>query len=211
MPGIDGFTLVNSLKEFCDSIPIIMMVNPATLNQNQKELDDLGLSYSYLPKPIKISELLKMLELALKTDKDIFEKTVPYFRIEDFKKLSILLVDDNSDNRLLVKAYLKKLPYVIDEAENGEEACSLFKSDKYDVVLMDVQMPLMDGREATRAIREWEKMEGKKATPIIALTAHAVKEEIDYCIEAGCDTHLSKPVKKETLISTIKSLTGSSN
>ena len=211
MPGIDGFSLVKSVKDLSDDIPIIMMLNTATLNQNQKELDELGLSYSYVAKPIKISELLKMLELALKTDKDLFEKTVPYFRVDDFKKLNILLVDDNSDNRLLVKAYLKKLPYLIDEAENGEEAYSIFKSGKYDVVLMDVQMPLMDGREATRKIRNWEKEEDKHATPIIALTAHAVKEEIDKCIDAGCDTHLSKPVKKETLISTIKTITSSTN
>ena len=110
-----------------------------------------------------------------------------------------------------MKAYLKKLPYVIEEAENGEEACGSFKSGNYDVVLMDVQMPLMDGREATREIRRWEEQEGRQATPIIALTAHAVKEEIDHCIEAGCDTHLSKPVKKETLISTIKTVTSSTN
>ena len=120
------------------------------------------------------------------------------------------MVDDNPDNRLLVKAYLKKLPYQLDEAENGEEAVKMFTGSEYDVVLMDVQMPVMDGREATRQIRSWEKQQDNgEMTPIIALTAHAIKEEIDLCLEAGCDTHLSKPVKKTTLISTIQSISES--
>jgi CheY-like chemotaxis protein len=116
-------------------------------------------------------------------------------------------VDDNPDNRLLVMAYLKKLPYTLDEAENGEEAVSMFISGKYDVVLMDVQMPIMDGREATRTIREWENEKGKISIPIIALTAHAIKEEVELCIEAGCNAHLSKPVKKVVLIKSIQSVT----
>jgi len=123
--------------------------------------------------------------------------------------LKILLVEDNSDNRLLIKAYLKKLPYEIDEAENGQIAVEKFQTNKYNIVLMDVQMPVMDGHQSTRNIREWERVNEKPATPIISLTAHAIKEEIDKCIEAGCDTHLAKPVKKSTLIDTIKSYTGS--
>jgi len=73
---------------------------------------------------------------------------------------------------------------------------------------MDVQMPVMDGRQATRTIREWERQQGRQPTPVIALTAHAIREEIDMCVEAGCDAHLSKPVKKSTLISTIQNFTG---
>ncbi len=75
----------------------------------------------------------------------------------------------------------------------------------FDLVLMDVQMPVMDGRTATKKIREYEKENNRPHLPIIALTAHAIKEEVDLCIEAGCDSHLSKPVKKSTLISTIQS------
>ena len=77
----------------------------------------------------------------------------------------------------------------------------------YDIILMDVQMPIMDGHEATRSIRAWELENDKEQTPIISLTAHAFKEEIDRCLEAGCNTHLSKPVKKATLISTIQTYT----
>ena len=116
---------------------------------------------------------------------------------------SILLVEDTVDNRMLVKAYLKNEPYEIDEAENGEIAVEKFKTGKYDLVLMDVQMPVMDGHSATRAIREWEEKQSLKPTPVIALTAHAVREEMDKSIGAGCTAHLTKPIKKATLVATL--------
>jgi CheY-like chemotaxis protein len=90
--------------------------------------------------------------------------------------LRILLVDDSADNRLLVQAYLKTYPYQLDLAENGEVAVEKFKSGKYDLVLMDMRMPVMDGYTATIAIRAWESQSGSEPTPIIALTAFALKE-----------------------------------
>jgi CheY-like chemotaxis protein len=116
----------------------------------------------------------------------------------------ILLVEDNEDNRLLVKAYLKNLPYIIDEAEDGKIAVDMYRNNTYDLIIMDVQMPIMDGHEATRVIRVLEAERGRPQTPIIALTAHAIKEEIDKCMVAGCDTHVGKPIKKSTLISIIE-------
>jgi CheY-like chemotaxis protein len=115
----------------------------------------------------------------------------------------ILLVEDTPDNRLLVTAYLRKLPLVLDEADNGEAAVELFRRNNYDLVLMDVQMPVMDGHEATRRIRAFEAEQRRQPVPIIALTAHAIKEEIDKCMVAGCDAHLSKPIKKSVLIETL--------
>ena len=108
---------------------------------------------------------------------------------------------------MLIKAYLKKTPHSLDEAENGALAVEMYKQNNYDLVLMDVQMPVMDGPEATRLIRAWEKEQNKKHTTIISLTAHAIREEIDKCMAAGCDTHLSKPVKKATLLQTIEEIT----
>jgi signal transduction histidine kinase/DNA-binding response OmpR family regulator len=208
MPDKDGFSLIKVLQQTGISIPVIMMLNPATLNQNQKQLDELGVKQMYLTKPIKMKELSRLAGSVLfGVDQKNYGENIADNN-EDLRPLRILLVDDNPDNRLLVKAYLKKLPYDLDEAENGEEALSMFTQSAYDVVLMDVQMPIMDGREATRRIRQWEKQESRGSTPIIALTAHAIKEEIDLCFEAGCDTHLSKPVKKQTLISTVQDITG---
>jgi CheY-like chemotaxis protein len=92
-------------------------------------------------------------------------------------------------------------------AENGEEAFENFMVEKYDLVLMDMQMPVMDGYEATRIIRRWEKDKNQKETPIIAFTAHALKEEVQVCLDAGCTGHLAKPVKKKDLIEAIRSYT----
>lgn len=96
------------------------------------------------------------------------------------------------------------MPYIIDEAENGKIAVDMYRENTYNLILMDVQMPIMDGHEATRTIRVLEAEGGRPVTPIIALTAHAIKEEIDKCMDAGCDTHVGKPIKKSTLIGVIE-------
>jgi len=121
------------------------------------------------------------------------------------EKLRILLADDSDENRTLIQVYLKKLPYQIDTAVNGVEAVKQFKLKKYDIVLMDMQMPEMDGFEATRQIRKWEKSEMKKETPIIALTGFALKEEQEKCLFAGCSEHAAKPIKKAELLRIIAS------
>ncbi len=198
----------DEIKAFKNSNPdrvLIAMLGPVSLQQKINKVNELGLD-GYLTKPIKQSELL-----------DIFSSKEPVTgeskqasgvsdtRDEEtiVKEKRILLVEDNEDNRLLVKTYLKKLPYIIDEAVNGEVAVDLYRNNTYNLVLMDVQMPIMDGHEATRAMRVLEAESGRPLTPIIALTAHAIKEEIDKCMAAGCDTHVGKPIKKSTLISVI--------
>jgi len=120
------------------------------------------------------------------------------------RPLKILLVDDSDDNRLLVRTYLKGDAYRIDEAVNGEEAVALFQSGPYDLVLMDMQMPVMDGYTATRVIRRWEEEQGGDRTPVIALTAYALKEDAAKSEAAGCDTHLTKPIKKAVLLEAIR-------
>jgi PAS domain S-box-containing protein len=132
----------------------------------------------------------------------------PLFEAEDLRPLHILLVEDSADNRFLIQAYLNKTPYQLDIAENGETAVEKFKTFTYDLVLMDVQMPVMDGYTATRVIRKWERKHNKQKTPIIAFTAHAMKEDIQKSREAGCTFHLTKPVKKGTLLKTIMDYTG---
>jgi len=122
------------------------------------------------------------------------------------KPLNILLVDDSKDNRLLIETYLKKTNHHIDIAENGEIAVNKFKKGKYDLVLMDVQMPVMDGYTATREIRKWEEENKREKVTIIALTAHAMKEDEEKSYKAGCDSHLNKPIKKATLINAISNI-----
>ncbi|MGC1676555.1 MAG: PAS domain S-box protein [Candidatus Binataceae bacterium] len=119
------------------------------------------------------------------------------------RPLRIMLADDSADNRILVRAYLKNTPYQLDEAENGRIAIDKFISRPYDLVLMDMQMPEVDGYTATRAIREWEREHHQPRTPILALTASALDENLHRTQEAGCDAHITKPVRKATLLEAI--------
>jgi signal transduction histidine kinase len=120
------------------------------------------------------------------------------------RPLRILLADDSVDNRLLVLNYLRNTPYRIDEAENGKTAIEKFCLMHYDLVLMDIQMPEMDGYEATRAIRHWEREHQCPRTAIIAPTAAALQENKGRTREAGCDLHVTKPVKRATLLTAIR-------
>lgn len=117
---------------------------------------------------------------------------------------SILLADDSADNRTLIQSYLKQSGYQLDMAETGSVAVEMCKTRKYDLVLMDVQMPMMDGHTATRMIRDWEKDSNVHAIPIIALTAHAFPEEMRKSIAAGCSDHLTKPIRKDILLNTMQ-------
>ena len=132
------------------------------------------------------------------------EETVPArLATPEGRSLSILLVDDVLANRKLVHAYLKATPHQIDIAENGEIAVSKFVSGTYDLVFMDIQMPVMDGYTATKAIRQWQKEMGKNPTPILALTAYVLDEAVQKSLEAGCNALLAKPIKKALLLDAI--------
>jgi len=185
---------------------IIAMLGPVSLHQKINKVNELKLD-GYLTKPIKQAELLHVFSVKDEQEdeshvsKELVDSETDETSVEEKR---ILLVEDNEDNRLLVKTFLKKMPYIIDEAENGEIAVDLYRKNTYNLILMDVQMPVMDGHEATRAMRVLEAESGRPLTPIIALTAHAIKEEIDKCMAAGCDTHVGKPIKKSTLLSIIK-------
>jgi two-component system sensor histidine kinase/response regulator len=123
------------------------------------------------------------------------------------RPLRILVADDSADNRLLIEAFLKKTSAHVDQAENGEVALEKFIARKYDVVLMDIQMPVMDGYTAAKLIREWERKNNATPTPIIALTASVLDEALHKSSDAGCDTHVSKPVRRPVLIAAIREVT----
>ena len=111
----------------------------------------------------------------------------------------VLLVDDSPENRVLMRLLLARQPLTIDEANNGSEALELFEQNEYALVLMDIQMPIIDGYTATRMMRRIEERSGRR-TPVVALTAHAYEEDIRRCREAGCDDHIAKPFKKKELL-----------
>lgn len=141
--------------------------------------------------PNKASERID-LKPALSPDMHFLERSE--------EKFHILLVDDAEDNRILIKYYLKNFPFDFVEAENGEEAIEHFKKQKFDLVFMDMQMPKMTGYKATEIIRFWEEENRKRHTPIIALTATAIPEELKKAIRAGCDQYLVKPTSKKQIL-----------
>src|SRR5262249_39061010 len=117
--------------------------------------------------------------------------------------LKILLVDDSDDNRTLILSYLKNIRSQIDIAENGLIAVRAFSKDRYDVILMDVEMPVMDGYEATKMIRKIESQTGAAPTPVFALTAHAFADMAATGYAAGFTQLLTKPIRKLTLLEAI--------
>jgi PAS domain S-box-containing protein len=118
--------------------------------------------------------------------------------------LRILMAEDSADNCTIALAYLEDTPYVVEVAETGVLACQMFKAGRYDLVLMDRQMPAMDGLTATRTIRAWEKANDRAPTPIIALTASALKGDRESCLAAGCTAYLTKPIRQDVLLQAIK-------
>ncbi|GAB6039535.1 PAS domain-containing hybrid sensor histidine kinase/response regulator [Endothiovibrio diazotrophicus] len=145
----------------------------------------------YLLKPVKRRELQRGLALALGGEPE--PEAGAGLELHGLK---ILLAEDSDDNVLLLNAYLRETPHLVERVENGEEAFERFQEESFDLVLMDVQMPVMDGYEATRRIRVWEHEQGRRPLPIIALTAHAMKEDRARSKAAGCTEHLSKPIRK---------------
>lgn len=116
------------------------------------------------------------------------------------RPLRILLAEDAPQNRMLILLYFKNTPHQIDVAENGQVAVDKFMAGSYDLVLMDVHMPVMDGYAATREIRSAEAARRTAPTPIIALTAHALAEDIEDSRRAGCDDHVTKPLNFAVLL-----------
>ena len=146
-------------------------------------------------------------EIAINTNQftEVVESFPEIPRIGELSNLRIILAEDNLVNQKIMVAYLTKLNYVFDLAENGEEVLELLKSKDYDVILMDCQMPLLDGYDTTQAIREMEaNHQLSKHIVIIAMTANAFAEDRDRCLASGMDDYLSKPLRKQQLKETLE-------
>ncbi len=197
---------VGALRGGGDLTPVVCLFRPSRLARGVEELRGTQAS-RFLAKPIRRDQFTEAVRQACAgAGAPVAAATVAVDPVAAAAR--ILLVEDNPDNRLLVKAYLKQEPYQIVEAENGAEAVAAVQQDTFDLVLMDVQMPVMDGYTATRAIRAAERDAGTRRVPIIALTANAVKEDIEASHAAGCDDHLTKPIKKQTLVAALRATLG---
>jgi CheY-like chemotaxis protein len=119
-------------------------------------------------------------------------------------RLRVLLADDSEDNVFLMRAVLSGPNWDLDIAEDGQAALEKFQSSRYDIILMDAQMPRLDGLSATKLIREWEHAQGRRRVPLICLTANAFLEDAENAIAAGADAHLSKPIQRDALIAALR-------
>ena len=206
MPGVDGFQVAERISQDPTLAgTVILMLTSENRTGDVVRGRELGLA-ACLVKPVKKSELLQTIHKARGGAVLAAERpqTQPRGVPSRARSLRILLAEDSQDNVLLIQSYLKASGYSADVACNGAVAFEKYKSGTYDAVLMDVQMPIMDGYSATRRIRQWEIENRVTPVPILALTAHALPEEVRKSLDAGCTVHLTKPIRKSTLIGAIE-------
>jgi CheY-like chemotaxis protein len=214
MPGMDGFQVIEHIRRDEDLSHVralsVMMLTSDNRTGDLGRIHELGVG-CYLVKPVKRLEMLDAASRILTQNRlQIAQHTAAAIPpvTADINDKKILLVEDTPDNRMLIKAFLKNSGYQTDEAENGAAAVEKYLAGNYALVLMDMQMPVMDGYTATREIRMLEKKMEKPPIPIIALTAYAFEEDIRKSMDAGCDYHLSKPVRKGDLLECIGKYAG---
>ena len=219
MPGMDGFQLVKEIKkkDSLKNIPIILLTSVGMMGDS-KICKDLGIN-GYLTKPVKRDELesamISILNKGEFNGAHNLSSPLTRRRISEIRrpKAEILLAEDYPTNQQIAVRYLTDAGYRVTLAEDGRQAVDLFRTKRFDLILMDIQMPLVDGYEATRQIREQEADQvvhhpqhpiKSRRTPIIAMTAHAIKGYRGKCIEADMDDYMTKPFKKQDMIAMVE-------
>lgn len=200
--GTGGFAIAQSLARSLSRDRIVMLLSPDGRSGDLARCRKFGFR-GCVVKPVEPDELRVALQGAVAA-RPVSQGINPGDQTGDGdSEANILLVEDSPDNRTLILAYLKGTPHHIEIAENGAVAVEKCKDRSFDLILMDIQMPVMDGHAATRAIRALEQQRGVRPTPIVALTAHARREDAEESHAAGCTAHLTKPVKKSSLLSVL--------
>ena len=201
MPEMDGFALAECIKRNPDwKTATIMMLSSAGQRGDAKRCRELGVA-AYLTKPVRQGELLDAILTALGTrpTKEASPALVTRHSLREASNhLRILLVEDNAVNQVLAKRLLEKRGHSVVVAGNGKEALAALEKQSFDLVFMDVQMPEMDGLEATAAIRAKEKISGNHLA-VIAMTAHAMVGDRERCLDAGMDDYITKPIRLDEL------------
>jgi len=210
MPSMDGFQVVTELQQsqLLGTLTVIMMASDHWADDIARTYD-MGLG-GYITKPIRKSDLIQAVKISLNRSQHMQPSVAPPAQPipGPSRPFCVLLVEDSPDNQMLIRSYLKETHYQIDVADHGSIALEKVKNGHFDLILMDMNMPVMDGYEATSRIRAWEREHDLSHVPIIALTALALKEDGKKILEAGCDTHLTKPIKKQTLLEVLQAYDG---
>ncbi|ABK43168.1 PAS/PAC sensor hybrid histidine kinase [Magnetococcus marinus MC-1] len=207
MPSEDGLTLAGRIQEMVPNMPLLMLSSdqqPAAAARAN------SMGVTFLLKPVKRQLLRQTIAQLMQSGKGVKDAPVLGQGVESGpqKGLKILLAEDVPENALLIEAYLEETGHQISVVGDGQQAFERFQEEPFDLVLMDLQMPVMNGLQATRHIRAWEQAQGVKRTPILALTAHAMKEDESKSLEAGCDGHLTKPIRKQVFLQKLQGFLG---
>jgi signal transduction histidine kinase/DNA-binding response OmpR family regulator len=211
MEETDGFALAEEIRQHPElGSTIIMMLTSRDQAEDAVRCEELGIA-AYLMKPIKRSELFDaiMLAMGVTTPEDAAEAAEAAQPPQALRGMRVLLAEDSLVNQKLAVALLEKWGHHVTVVDNGRAAIAAAGSQEFDLILMDVQMPEMDGLEATSIIRDKEKRAGTRV-PIVAMTAHALKGDRERCLEAGMDEYVAKPIHAKQLFSVIETLLGAS-
>jgi CheY-like chemotaxis protein len=210
MPGMNGEELGRRIRYSMQvkELPLLI-VTSAPNKGDRKRVENAGFS-GYLSKPLGQEKITKCMALLVTAKKE--GRTIPFITQHHLKEVAasdrlkaagklkfnnvqIMLVEDNTMNQMVARAMLENYDCHVTPASNGEEAVNLFNQQKFDLIFMDCQMPIMDGFEATKAIREIEMLENLRQTAIVAFTANAMKGDDEMCKAAGMSDYITKPVK----------------
>ena len=207
MPDMDGFTVIEEIRRDPTLAGAsIMMLTSGSKEGDYQRCRDLGVA-AYLTKPVQQSALLNAIVTAM--DYSSFNEPIPTLEepvLLNSRELHVLLAEDNSVNQKLAVRLLEKHNCKVTVANTGREVLSVLEKNNFDIVLMDLQMPEMDGLETTAIIREEEKLTGQHI-PIVAVTAHAMKGDRDRCLASGMDGYIAKPIQRKELYAEIDRLT----
>jgi CheY-like chemotaxis protein len=205
MPGMDGFRFVETMKRHPEfAVSTVMMLTSGPQRGDVAHCKELGIA-AYLPKPIRQSQLRTAIMQVLPAAPKVNETPAAVgisIAPEAGQRLRILLAEDNAVNQRLALRLLEKCGHHVAVTANGREALAALDNGQFDVVLMDIQMPEMDGFEATAAIRSRERFSSTHL-PIIAMTAHAMSGDREKCLDAGMDGYIAKPIRPAELFQTV--------
>ena len=205
MPGMDGEALARAIKaDPALKDTLLVMLTSSGMRGDSKRLAGLGFA-AYLTKPVRMSQLHDCIAAVLGGSR-LHEKTreadiITSHRLRETtrRNVRILLVEDNKVNKLVAVGILGKLGFIADTADNGQQAIEMLEAASYDIVFMDVQMPVMDGYQATKTIRGGKTKAANPNVPIIAMTAHAMQSDREKCLQWGMDDYISKPISPQEL------------
>jgi CheY-like chemotaxis protein len=205
MPDIDGFDIAEKvLEDRSLAERVMLLVSTANRNQDMERCQALGVAAA-VTKPVRISELAGAISKMI-LPRSVRMAPSPRAAVPPDKAarkpLRILLTEDNLVNQKVARRILEKEGHTVRVCQNGREAVDAIREDSFDLIIMDIQMPVMDGYEAATAIREWERFSGRH-TPILALTARALKGDRERCIAAGMDGYVTKPIRPQTLLDAV--------